>query len=153
MNKFNICLIVLFTLVLCSCGNKTQYKNTDDLISDYKEEMAWYKKQGYLGFDDDKILGKYGEGYLFVTNRVSIIDTAPLFKSTIINNIEIYHTFGARFTYFLNINGSIELYVGLENIYSRGYLTNDDLLDIQAKLNEWKNQKIPYSVGTHYPID
>jgi len=152
MKKIGYFSILMLVLFLSSCSMKFKYSSCDKLRKDLIDFINKENEKGHLFSTGFTILGRYGDGYLCVVNSINI-HFMETYSSTVINDIEIYHTDKAEFYYFINnLFGEDYLYIGLENIYNHGFLVDDDLLDIQSKFNEWKEQEYPYAVLEDYPL-
>ena len=134
-----------------------KYTSTEKLLDKFHDTYFNYYKNAFEPSNLIKegfiLIGEYNDGYLFVKNAYSIIPEDPTEKITIVNGVEITHTYLAQFYYFQDKIMSPNVYVvDLNLIYSKGYLDDLDLLDIQRKFNEWKDYKYPYCIAEHYPI-
>ena len=154
MKKIYLLLIVVLSVFLTSCSNTVKYDNVDDLLKDYDETANRFNEKGQNIKTNLIVVGRYGDGYLMVGNYVSIHFPKETYSSTTINGIEIFHTESAEFYYYINYQYKEDCIIdGLENIYNQGFLTDEDLLNIQYKFNEWKDEEYPYSIKEHYPIN
>ena len=154
MKKIYLLLIITFSLLLSSCGGTVKYDNIDDLLNDYNKEKEWLADQGFVPNGTGVFIGRYGEGYLFAQHYFSLFFEIPTYRSTTIEGVEIFHSYEGDFYYYINYKYDDDcIYEGLENIYNHGFLTKDDLLDIQKKFDAWKNEEYPYCGNEHYPLN
>ena len=154
MRKLFLLLIILFSVLLSSCSDTVIYDNLDDLLNDYSKEKEWLDNQGFTPDGTGVFIGRYGEGYLFALHLFELIFGIPTYKSTTIEGVEIFHSNAGEFYYYINYKYTDDcIYAGLENIYNHGFLTKDDLLDIQKKFDAWKDEEYPYCGNEHYQIN
>ena len=137
MKQLKVLIIILIFVFVSSCTKV--YHSAEELKKDF---IKVYCKSEYIltgpdysiavgdqdATDNLSIIGKYGDGYLLNDHIVHTM--IEPYTVVTYEEVELYIHRETTYYYFVNK----EIYKGLDYIYSLGFLSKDDLIDLQSKI-------------------
>ena len=136
-----IIALLFFVISSCSFQYHSAYELKKDFIKVYCKSEHFLSGPDYSipiknqdATDNLSILGKYGEGYLLNDHIVNTM--IEPYSIVTYNEIELYIHRETTYYFFLDR----KIYKGLDNIYTIGFLSKEDLIDIQSKILKSENR-------------
>ena len=158
MQKSYIFILLLCYFILVSCSIEENHYIPENVIDNmYPVYLERTDRLDITKVEEKNsfyVLGKYQDGYIIIQNTLELRGETVEYSLNVYEGVEICMRSSAQIYYYVDYKFERDLLynVDLGYYYTKGFLTKDDLLDIKAKLDSFKNEDNPYYVFHHFPI-